>query len=240
MERYVIVLVDYDNIPELEKNRGPVHAVTRIVDALGAQLQGETELRFRLYSGWFQGNTLSRRAQQILPVLRANFPRVMPIVAVGIPSSVIARAELALALVLSPGKDLTHTYRERSLPKNVRCSAPPYMGCRIPGSCPIGSLYGLVRDSRCPEPGCTVDLATILTKPEQKLVDTMLTVDIVHLAHTTTETIVVASSDDDMWPGIMAALLYGAKVVHIHLLPGRTTPSHYAALAGENYSQGSF
>ena len=236
----MIALVDYDNIPELERTRGPVHVVTRIVEALGVSLAGGTELRCRLYGGWFQGSNLSRRAQYIDPLLRADFPRVISTTVGDTAYSVIARAELALALDISPDRYLTHTYRERSLPKNVRCAALPYTGCKIPGRCPIASVHALLRDSQCPELGCSVDLAAILSKPEQKLVDTMLTVDIVHLARTSTEIISIVSADDDIWPGIQAALLYGARIVHIHPLPGRTTPPHYVSLASGHYSQGSF
>lgn len=118
----VIVLVDYDNVPELERNRGPVHVITKIVDTLGTALAGETELRFRLYGGWFQGATLSRRAQQLLPVLRAQFPRATA-APIGIgPVSLLSRAELALSMELAPGRHLTHTYRDRALPNNVRCA----------------------------------------------------------------------------------------------------------------------
>jgi hypothetical protein len=98
-------------------------------------------------------------------------------------------------------------------------------------------MHALLRDSQCPELGCDVDLASVLTKPEQKLVDTMLTVDVLHLARATTEAIVVVSADDDIWPGIQAALLYGARIIHVHSLPGRTTPAHYAALASGHYRQ---
>jgi hypothetical protein len=101
-------------------------------------------------------------------------------------------------------------------------------------------MHALLRDSQCPELGCLVDVAAVLTKPEQKLVDTMLTVDVLHLARTTGEAIAVVSADDDVWPGIQAALLYGARVTHVHPLPGRMTPPHYAALASGHYGQASF
>jgi hypothetical protein len=235
----VIALVDYDNVPELERNRGPVHVVTRIVDSLGPLLPHETEIRFRLYGGWFQGANLSRRAQQLLPMLQSNFPRTMTPAAGGTP--LLVRAEFALALESAPGRYLTHTYRDRALPTNVRCTSLPYRGCRAPAACPIAPLEALLRDGQCPELHCSVGLEAVLTKPEQKLVDTMLTVDVLHLARVAAANrIVVVSADDDIFPGIQAALLLGAQVVHVHPLPGRTTPPHYASLASGHYSQHSF
>jgi hypothetical protein len=236
----VIVLVDYDNVPELERNRGPQYVVTRIVNALGPAVAGETELRCRLYGGWFQGSTLSRRAQQLAPALRADFPRAMPAPLAVAPGSIIARVELALALEAAPGKHLTHTYRDRALPSNVHCASLPYSNCRTPGACPIAPLHAFLRDTECPELGCRVELSAVLTKPEQKLVDTMLIVDVLHLARSTKETIAVVSSDDDIWPGIQSALMYGARIVHVHPVPGRTTPSYYSSLATGLYSQSSF
>jgi len=236
----VIVLVDYDNVPELDRNRGPVHVVTRIVDALGSSVAGEADMRFRLYGGWFQGAILTRRAQMLAPALQAEFPRPIALLHGVAGAPIIARVELALALEAAPGRYLTHTYRDRSLPKNVRCAAIPYASCKTPGACPIAPMHVLLRDAQCPEPGCGVDVAGVLTKPEQKLVDTMLTVDLLHFARSTTGTIAVVSADDDVWPGIQGALIYGARVAHVHPLPGRTTPSHYADLAAGHYSQSCF
>jgi hypothetical protein len=235
----VIALVDYDNIVDLEKTRGPIHIVSRVVDVLGPALAGESDIRFRFYGGWFDGSVLSRRAQHIAPILHANFPRTVtsPHSPTG---SVIARAELALALEVDPGKYLTHTFRDRALPHNVRCATLPFVGCSTPGACPIASSHSLIRDAKCPELGCGVQLAAILTRPEQKLVDTMLTVDLLHFSRSATEALAVVSTDDDVWPGIQAALLGGARVVHVHPVPGRSTPPHYLSFVRGRYSQCSF
>jgi hypothetical protein len=144
----VIALVDYDNVPELERNRGPLHVVTRIVDSLGPIVGHETEIRFRLYGGWFQGANLSRRAQQLLPALQSNFPRTITPALSGTP--IVVRAELALALESAPGRYLTHTYRDRALPTNVRCMSLPYQGCKVPAACPIAPLEALLRDGQEP------------------------------------------------------------------------------------------
>lgn len=235
----VIALVDFDNILELERTRGPVHVANRIVDVLGGALSGESSIRFRLYGGWFDGANLSRRAQAMAPVLHNDFPRKIstPHARAGF---VIARAELALALEIAPTTYLTHTYRDRALPHNVRCASLPFSGCTTVASCPLAPMHALLRDERCPEPGCTVQLSALLTRPEQKLVDTMLAVDLLHFSQATAETLCIVSTDDDVWPAIQATLLQGTTVVHVHPVPGRSTPAHYALLARGRYSQVSF
>lgn len=217
-----------------------MHVVTRIVDALGSATSTETQIRFRLYGGWFNGNTLSKRAQQLAPAIGAGFPRTVTASAGSPPQRLIARAELATALESAPGRYLTHTYRERALPNNVECAGLPYTGCFVPANCPIAPLAALIRDQECPEQQCHVGLAGVLTKPEQKLVDTMIAVDLVYLAQLNRDTLVVVSADDDIWPGIQLALMQGARVLHVHPLQGRTTPAHYSSLATGLYSQVSF
>ena len=51
----MIILVDYDNIRTLDRNRGLVYVVERVVRTLGVSpLHGEVRARVRLYGGWFQ------------------------------------------------------------------------------------------------------------------------------------------------------------------------------------------
>ena len=239
-EGSVIALVDFDNIPALERSRGLAYVATRIVDALGAAAAIETQIRFRLYGGWFNGGILSRRAQQLVPIIQSDFPRTIIASAGSPPARLVARAELATSLECAPGRYLTHTYRDRALPGNVTCAPLPYVGCPLPGACPLAPVAALIRDQECTEPQCAVTLAKVLTKPEQKLVDTMIAVDLVHLAHVSQEVLVVVSADDDIWPGIQLALVRGAQIVHVHPLPGRITPVHYSSLATGRYSQASF
>lgn len=75
-----------------------------------------------------------------------------------------------------------------------------------------------------------------MTRVEQKLVDTMLVADLIHLAINGEMTIAVVSSDDDFWPGILSAMTLGAHVVHIGT---KYAPSHrmYLSSLGNNYSK---
>ena len=77
----------------------------------------------------------------------------------------------------------------------------------------------------------------MLAREEQKLVDSMLVVDLVHFAETTDEPLVVVSADDDLWPGIRFVLLRGARVIHVIPRRSRVNRERYRRLETETYSQ---
>lgn len=68
----------------------------------------------------------------------------------------------------------------------------------------------------------------ILERQRQKLVDTMLAVDLLYLGTVSDEPIAIVTSDDDLMPPIIQAVYNGAKVLHLHTIAGRSTPAHYA------------
>lgn len=51
--------------------------------------------------------------------------------------------------------------------------------------------------------------------PAQKLVDTVLTADLIQVSPPASTQIAVVTSDDDLWPGIYTALSQGATVHHV-------------------------
>ena len=78
---------------------------------------------------------------------------------------------------------------------------------------------------------------TVLERAEQKLVDSMITIDLVHLAEATSQCLVVVSADDDLWPGIRFVLLRGAQVVHVVPRRGGSAPERYRRLKTGKYTQ---
>ncbi len=76
----------------------------------------------------------------------------------------------------------------------------------------------------------------VFYRSEQKLVDSMITVDLIHFAMNKSESLVLVSGDDDMWPGIRYALLQDASI--IHLVPKVTTRPGipYKSLIMKGYS----
>ena len=231
----VIVLVDYDNLLLSDRSRTLVSLIDKILFGLSRVQPLGVSTRVRLYGGWFDRHILSRKAQQLLPTIRREFPR--PVTVQGAPTGALVQVELAMALEASPGKYLTHTYRARRLPDNINCASLPFDGCAQLGACEIESIPALIRDKQCPARGCSVALENVLNRPEQKLVDCMMTADVVHLSQHSTDAIVMISDDDDLWPGIHLALLNGAQIVHVHPHPDWTAPPHYIALVEGAYQQ---
>ena len=229
----MIVLVDYDNLLLSDRSRTPVSLIDKILFRLSRVRPLGVSTRVRLYGGWFNRHILSHKAQQLLPTIRREFPR--PVTVQGAPTGALVHVELAMALEASPRKYLTHTYRARRLPDNIHCASLPFDGCAQLGACEIAGISALMRDKQCPTRGCSVALENVLNRPEQKLVDCMMTADVVHLSQHSTDAIVVISDDDDLWPGIHLALSNGAHIVHVRPHPDREVPRHYLALVDGEY-----
>ena len=216
MDRNVIALIDYDNVGLWERRRGVRHVMTSLLQALGPQrVAGEKKMACRLYGGWFDEAALSPNALQLLPELRREFPSAMTVADGRGTQNLLVRAELALALACDPKVQLTHTYRQRSPPRRLSCVAAPFPDCADPSRCPVVSLDPFIREDGCPVESCVVTPSTVLQRTEQKLVDTMIVVDLVHLAEAAPEPLVVVSADDDLWPGIRFVLLRGRRVIHV-------------------------
>jgi hypothetical protein len=233
----MLALVDYDNIHQVHKQRGLAYIAQRIADAIGYSiLNGRPRLRLRLYGGWFEGTTITRRAQSLLGQI-AGFPMTVTVTAGSTSHSLIAAAEMAVGLLPEPRVYLTHTLRRRVGSGGVSCSAPPITNCALPATCPLHATHTFLLSSQCPVASCAVTTDTALSKWEQKLVDTLLVADLLYLAHTDPEPLAIVSTDDDMWPGIRLALLKGVQIVHVHPVPGRSTPTHYIVSLPTGYSQ---
>src|SRR5262249_53330106 len=136
------------------------------------------KLHMRLYGGWFEGSRLSRRGQ----LVSADAASISPLVVTLSRLSIVATIEMSYSLMIDPGHNLENTFRIRSLQDRLRCSSPPFRDCLDIANCPTVSLHTLISNVTCPLSSCTVQIHTLLSKPEQKLVDTMLTSDMITLA----------------------------------------------------------
>ena len=228
----MIALVDYDNLRVGGRDIWAI--VQQLLDEVGVpRCEGERAVRFRLYGGWFEGLHLSRRAQRLSAAIDSRFPRRMSVVSGELAVALMVTVELARRLV-DDRIDLTHTYRRWSTPPTLSCLAAPFEACARPAQCALSGLAPFVNNAQCPVPACGVTPPAVLKKEEQKLVDSMLVVDLVHLAETRSEPIVLASSDDDMWPGASTPDPAGAVRVR-----GRNSPVVAVRLGGRCADPGS-
>jgi hypothetical protein len=233
----MIVLVDYDNLPVLDTRRGLTHVVDKLLNAIGAKaLSPHPRVRLRLYGGWYERSRLTRRAQD-LTAATGVYPKRVTVVNGTDTVNLIAQVSLALSMEIDPRTNLENTFRARSIPEGLHCDSPPYTSCVNASACPLASVYDIVERGICPDSTCRVVSADIMGKAEQKLVDTMLTADMIYLASNGSHDLCVVSSDDDLWPAIKSALILSARVFHIHTIAGRSTPTAYSRGAGANYTQ---
>jgi uncharacterized LabA/DUF88 family protein len=200
---------------------------------------GEPGLRVavRLYGGWFEQSRLTKRAQDLLAEMAKSFPMMVQVGRGEDSRKTIVQVTLARALVVEPQYELPNTYRLRGVPPLLSPAQLPLRRCANMSHCRLVDTLSLLATGLCPGSGCSVPIDRVMTKPEQKLVDTMLTADLVSLSHSSCQVVVVVSTDDDLLPGIRVALHQGLIVHHVHTDKSRRTPKHYLRGIGENYHQ---
>ena len=234
----MILLVDYDNIRPIDRNRGLAYVIEKTIRAIGtAAFTSSPRARVRLYGGWHMGSQRSRLAQKLAAEVSAGFSRVVVATDAGSSIKVTTNVELAYSLECDPRSVLPSTFRVRGAPENLRPKPLPYSGCHQPSSCALTVIHSFLANSACPQHGCTVSIDAVVERAEQKLVDGMITTDFLHLSTRAKEPIAIVSSDDDLWPAIHGAVIYGADVYHVQTHTGRITPTHYSSLVSGRYSQ---
>ena len=212
----MLVLVDFDNIPPLERTHGILNIVDRVITRLDENSLAADRIDFKFYGGWYDERNLTVLAQKLATEIAANFPR--PHTRIKEISPITVTASLAHSLEALPKHILGSTYRVRETPprKKFHCPAPTTVGCTRAETCPLHHFRSFLTRGLCPESTCRRDIDPFFAqKREQKLVDSMIVADLIFAAHRQDREIVVVSSDDDVWPGIISAMSLGTHVVHI-------------------------
>ncbi|NNS07076.1 NYN domain-containing protein [Erwinia sp. JH02] len=213
----ITVCIDYDNLSLLQKNAGIFDVVQRIFTQssyLFDENAGECEIR--LYGGWYEGDTLSIVSQQVSVSIQREFPAVMRVLTEAGQVAVIkVTAELAVSLLEEPGHHLFNTYRRKGRPSNIRVETPSSVGCNS-NDCPLPLVKKVLQKGRCPALGCVSQSNSIVYRHEQKLVDTMLTCDLIYLSGQNNDYLFIVSADDDFLPPIRTLMLKGKKIIRVH------------------------
>jgi hypothetical protein len=212
----VQILVDYDNVSDALTRNGPRYVADHIQSELLSKrkstFQGDVRLDFRFYGGWQMQTRRSPRALQLITAIQKDFPAI--IFDRTLNRRVTLNASLAESLLALPHQILPHTFREYSEPPKLKCKTPQALGC-IQIDCMAAEVHSLFTNRQCPEISCRRPISEILSRSEQKLVDTMLVADIVYLSQSGESAIGVVSSDDDLWPGMLSAMKAGTEVIHL-------------------------
>lgn len=223
VEQVLNILVDFDNVDPLARKKGVDPILHSALDA-AAKVLGKAMPRrvtIRLYGGWYDGLSPTRKAQDL--VRSRYFISPIPRCPTGFPSTdaVCVKAELARTLLSCAGNrepaNFTHTFRTRPVstigfrtrfPDHSRCDAQP---------CFLTDLGNFFKTGECPVSCNHQNIAACVLRDEQKLVDVMLATDLLYLAQAPNVSVaVLVSSDDDLWPAILQATLGLQKLVHVH------------------------
>jgi len=227
----MIILIDYDNVNDSERNKGLRNLMERIILKLSSNnILNTLRIKVRLYGGWYESNVLSRKGQYLITEIKSNFPDTIKTLD---GKKVIINVELASSLEIEPNIFLYHTYRSNQVTfYGYRCQDPINAGCCEP-QCPLKYVFEFINNKKCPNNNCAIKPQDIISKNEQKLVDTMFITDIIYHSNIKQYSICIVSSDDDLWPGIRTAILSGAEVIHLHTRSNFT--SRYNKIPHTNY-----
>lgn len=223
----VLVLVDFDNVDRAHTSAGPVSLAKMLVSLLpNSVIARHQGVIVRLYGGWRSNGVLTKFAQTLIPIIRSQSPTIVSIINSGNGLNVKVTVELAEKPIGS-SLILEQTFvKDRNLRK-FRTRTSPWPKCADPSSCDFLRFAGHTHATPCSNSGCNSKLADVFVRDEQKMVDTLIVADIAHQVFIGKATdIVVASSDTDMWPGILLALQTGCTVTHIHTTHGFRTQRH--------------
>jgi uncharacterized LabA/DUF88 family protein len=179
-----------------------------------AQELGLCEIR--LYGGWYEMETMTKKAQALFVSIQKEFPKVINLPNKSEGSTPInISALLAVALNEDPSRLLFNTFRKKGGVNNVRIQKKEDIGC-LKNDCTLLHLRNFLKNGKCPAVSCSVAHGSLLYRSEQKLVDTMLSCDLLYAEKQGFDHIVVVSDDDDFIPAIHTLLLRGAPVVRAH------------------------
>lgn len=223
----MLLLVDYDNVDRAHTLAGPVSLAKMLVSILPSAVVARHQgVIVRLYGGWRSNGILTNSAQRLVPDIHSQSPTVVSFTDSGATLNVRVTVELAECPIGSSSL-LEQTFvKDRGL-RNFRSRVSPWTECIDPSSCGLQRFAGHTHATKCGNTGCNSKLADVFVRDEQKMVDTLIIADIAHQVFTGKATdIVVASSDTDMWPGILLALRTGCAVTHIHTKHGFRTQRH--------------
>ena len=216
------LFIDYDNLLDGHKSLGILDVATKALlqtPLSSSSARGSCDIR--IYGGWYEGLTMTQRAQDLAVAIGDKFPAIIRVPRQG--GGVIAlaaNAELAVAMMEEPSHHLFGTYRKKGKPGNLRVQRPTEVGC-TDTACPLPLAKKLLKSGKCPTSSCSVTAADLVYRHEQKIVDTMLTCDMIYAPTQDYQHLILVSGDDDFLPPLRTVLLRGTAVSRFHPKPNR-------------------
>jgi uncharacterized LabA/DUF88 family protein len=215
-----IVLIDYDNLQPMQKVVGILDVVTKVLMQIPMNTATtRSRCDVRLYGGWYEGTKITRLAEDVTVEIQKDFPKI---IRVPIPSgghmAISVNAELAVSMLQEPDHHLFNTFRRKGKPSNIRVKEQTDVGCNDQ-DCILPLMKKLLKTGNCPKSGCSIAVDDLVHRHEQKIVDTMLSCDLIYAASSGHNPIILVSGDDDFLPPLRTILLRGTKTIRFHPKP---------------------
>lgn len=195
-----------------------------------------SDINIRLYGGWDElindktdniVNQASIKAQDLTSFILQFYP-----VRNTSPNYRI-KMELSHSLAIRPKIHFPFTYRKREKFSRLRT-------CEIDDACceeaktTITYLRALKKKSHCPN--CETPSSDIVWMAEQKLVDTMLTMDLTYYAKYDPDALlVIVSDDDDFFPAIFQQCFSERTIFHVQKSPGKCSAIYSKLVTNDHY-----
>lgn len=207
----VHILIDFDNFFDynLNDNFDWLKSEFNQLVNQAISINGKTDyINFRLYGGWMENGLYTNIASKIQQaILSCNF---FPFFNRREKIFIHGEIELVTHLYLIPELQWNDTVTTRSgMPRLRLTNSGLPVGCMGTNeTCPVRILFRFSRKrtKKCPIPSCHVTNKDAFKIVEQKMVDTMISCDIVALSEDNrVEGIIVTSDDFDLLPPLAVA-----------------------------------
>lgn len=205
------VFIDYDNLGRMLQQQGLLSVIQKILMVIKHDTSFKrVKCSLRIYGGWYENDEITSLAQVVIREIENDFPYSFHYEKWAFSID----AEIALTTMEEPNHHLLNTFRRKDKVQNVRIKKQDDVGCTDP-NCLILQVKKLLKTGKCPRNGCSVE-DVLLYRNEQKIVDTMLSCDIVYSSVLNKNLVVVVSSDDDFIPPIRSIALRGIPTYRCH------------------------
>jgi len=209
----IAVFIDYDNLSNTQKENGVLDIVNNILFRIPLdESVSRLKCEVRVYGGWYEGSNMTELAQDVSAKIKQDFPAVLQRQNKNICNiSITINADLALSMLEDPSHHLFYTFRRREGRPHIRMNSN--INCDRQ-DCPIPQIKKFLNAGNCPKKECLNK--KLAYKAEQKMVDTMLTCDLIYAPHIGHNMIIIVSSDDDFLPPLRTILLRGILTIRFH------------------------
>jgi len=205
MNKIIFILIDFDNVFKKAINDYLLEEFELIIkeiirDVLSLNL-APTEIKIRFYGGWFKEDILTNRASSLQQLISSIL--IFPIV--GENARITGSIELATSLYYFPGYVWTNTYKEKEgIPRlRINYENLPSWCSLNRNECPTFVLnrFTSKKDKSCYHDHCEIKNSDVFTGIEQKMIDTIISCDLISFSQENDIAAVCLFSDDlDLLP----------------------------------------